>query len=112
MICIVVGNVELKRRNGAIGWAILILGVLGLVFAAFEYSVYSTNRETLDWNEMWGAGTPEDRQLVENQLTVTTAAFSISTTLVAIGIAIMLSAYFYNRDLDRIELLEAIRRSR
>jgi hypothetical protein len=98
-----------QRRSGAVGWVILILGVLGLVFAAFEYSVYSTNRETLDWNEAWGGGTPEDRELVRNQLTVTIVAFSVSALLITIGIAIMSNAYLYNRELDRIELLEAVR---
>ena len=98
-----------QRRSGVVGWAILILGVLGLIFAAFEYSVYSTNRETLDWNEAWGEATPEDRELVQSQLTVTIAAFSVSTILIAIGIAIMSNAYLYNRELDRIELLEAMR---
>lgn len=101
-----------QRRSGAIGWAIFILGVLGLVFAAFEYSVYSTNRETLGWNEVWGGGTPEDRQLVENQLTMTIAAFGVSAILVTVGISLMYSAYSYNKELDRVELLEAIRRSR
>ena len=98
-----------QRRSGAVGWAILILGVLGLVFAAFEYSIYTTNRDTLNWNEAWGADTPEQHELVEAQLTVTIAAFSISTILIAIGIAIMSNAYLYNRELDRIELLEAIK---
>ena len=101
-----------QRRSGAVGWAILILGVLGLVFAAFEYSVYSTNRDTLDWNEAWGGGTPEDRQLVEAQLTITIAALGVSAILITIGIAVMYSAYSYNKELDRVELLEAIRRSR
>ena len=100
---------ELKRRSGAIGWGILILGVLGLVFVAFEYSVYSTNKDTLEWNEAWGADTPEQHKVVESQLTVTIAAFSISAILIMIGLAIMSSAYFYNRDLDRIELLEAVK---
>ena len=98
-----------QRRSGAIGWAILILGVLGLVFAAFEYSIYSTNRETLNWNEAWGGATPEDRELVQSQLTITIAAFSVSTILIAIGIAVMSNAYLYNQELDRTELLDAVK---
>ena len=98
-----------QRRSGVVGWAILILGVLGLIFAAFEYSVYSTNRETLDWNEAWGETTPEDRELVQSQLTVTIAAFSVSTILIAIGVAVMLNAYLYNQELDRTELLDAVK---
>jgi len=103
------GSNALRRKSGAVGWAIFILGVLGLVFAAFEYSVYSQNKDTLGWNQAWGADTPEQHELVESQLTVTIAAFSISTILVMIGIAIMSSAYFYNRELDRIELIEAVK---
>jgi len=98
-----------QRRSGAIGWAILILGVLGLVFAAFEYSIYTTNRDTLNWNEAWGADIPEDRELVRNQLTVTIAAFSVSVLLIAIGVAVMLNAYLYNQELDRTELLDAVK---
>ena len=98
-----------QRRSGALGWAILIFGVLGLVFATFEYSVYSTNRETLDWNEAWGEATPEDWELVRTQLTITIAAFSVSTILIAIGVAVMLNAYLYNQELDRTELLDAVK---
>lgn len=98
-----------QRRSGVVGWAILILGVLGLVFAAFEYSIYTTNRDTLNWNEAWGADTPEQHELVQSQLTITIAAFSVSTILIAIGVAVMLNAYLYNQELDRTELLDAVK---
>jgi predicted membrane-bound mannosyltransferase len=42
-------------------------------------------------------------------LTITIAAFSVSTILIAIGVAVMLNAYLYNQELDRTELLDAVK---
>jgi di/tricarboxylate transporter len=99
----------LERRSGAVGWAIFILGVLGLVFAAFEYSIYSHNKDVLHWNERWGTDTPEQHELVDFQLTVTITAFSVGTIFAMIGLAIMSSSYVHNRELDRLELIEAVK---
>lgn len=98
-----------RRKNGMGGLVLVIIGVLALGFAVFEYSVYSQNKDTLEWNQTFGTDTPEQHDLVESQLTATIGAFSVGSILVVIGIIIMLSAYFHNREIDRAELLLAVR---
>ncbi len=100
---------HLHRKGNALGVAFLILGLLGLAFASFEYSVYSQNRDALDWNEAWGADTPEQHDLVANQFVITVGAFLAGALFLMFGIARITGVYSYNKKLDQEELLHAVR---
>jgi len=103
------GSGELKRSGDLLGWIFFLLGLTGLFFAVFEYSIYSRNKDVLEWNQAFGADTPEEHKLVKTQLAATIVASILGTALAIAGVDLVLSAYFYNRELDRIELLEAVK---
>jgi len=79
---------------------LVILGFLVLVFGSFEYSIYSHNKDTLEWNEAWGADTPDQHELVASQFRLAMAAFILGTLFVIFGIAVLASAASFNRSID------------
>ena len=90
-----------RRKSSALGWFLLVLALLGLAFGVFEYTVYSRNKDVLEWNEGWGAGTPEDRDLVAFQFRATVIGLAFGIGMLIAGVALLSSTSSYNRGLER-----------
>jgi hypothetical protein len=112
--CRIGDGMRLQRHQqhtkiGVVGIILITFGVIGLIFGAFEYSVYSHNKETVEWNEALGHYNQHDRDLVRFQGTATAVAFGIGALMLVLGGAILVSAESHNRRLDTIEIVKAMK---
>jgi hypothetical protein len=91
------GQEVLKKKNVAVGWTLIILGLIGLVLALTIYPTWQHNKDALPPKEHYVDGTEGDRATVETQGWLVTYGFLFGTPIFLGGAYLVVTRSLHNK---------------
>jgi len=99
---VIPGQMILKKKRAAfaVGWILLIFGLIGLIVALTIYPIWQRNGRILAENEFYGVDTPEEHDLYDTQMVLVLGGLLVGAPMLIGGAYLVASASSYNRKIE------------
>jgi hypothetical protein len=108
---VLAGQEVLKKKSVAVGWILLILGLIGLILALVIYPTWQHNRDLLALREAYGVDTPDDHAVVNEQTTMVLGGLLVGTPMLLGGVYLVATRSSYNRKIEGALIQKAMQPS-
>lgn len=94
------GTLKKKRIAFAVGWILLILGLIGMILAMIIYPTWQHNGSVLAEREAYRMDTAQDHATYNEQTVMVLGGLLVGLPMVIVGAYLVASAWSYNRKID------------
>jgi ribosomal protein L40E len=101
----------LRKKSVAVGWILLILGLIGVVLALIIYPTWQDNKDRLQYREYYGVATDDDYAVVGEQTILVLGGLLYGTPILLGGAYLVATRSSYNRKLDDVMIQKAMQPS-
>jgi len=105
------GQEVLKKKSVAVGWILLILGLIGLILALIIYPNWQDNMDTLATREHYGVATDDDYAVVAEQTIMVLGGLLVGTPMLLGGAYLVSTRSSYNRKIEGALIQKAMQPS-